>query len=208
MFERFTDQARRSVVLAQEECRRLGHGQIDPEHVLLGVLMQPDTAGCRVLVRLGADPGALRREVEEAVGQGSRSWERGGHVPFNPLTKHVLETSLRESLRLRHNYLGTEHLLLALIGAEGPGARALRAAGVELDRTRELVAHLPPVEAGQPPRPGADPVEDEPILRAVRAAKDAALDRGDLEAAAALRADERALLEALRRKESGEPEAG
>jgi ATP-dependent Clp protease ATP-binding subunit ClpC len=208
MFERFTDQSRRVMVDAQRECVRLGHDHIDPEHLLLALLMQPEATGTRLLSELGVDPGAMRRDLEKTMGRGSRSREGGGHIPFQPRTKRVLETSLRESLRLRNNHLGTEHLLLALIGVEGGAAAALRSAGIELGRTRELVAHLPTAETGQPPPTGADPGEDEPMLRAVRAAKDAALDRGDLEAAAALRADERALLEALRRKRDGEPEAG
>jgi ATP-dependent Clp protease ATP-binding subunit ClpC len=209
MFERFTDQARRTVVLAQEECLRLGHTLIDPEHLLLALLMQDDAMATRLLIDFGVDVGAMRRDVEHAMGPGSQPPLRTGHIPFNPLAKRVLELSLREAITLGHWHIGSQHLLLALIRAEGSAAgSALQAAGVDLERTRQQIAVLTPTDTHEGPRPpNVDPVEDEPSLRAIRAAKDAALDRGDFEAAASFRDEEKKLLQHLRESEA-RPEAG
>lgn len=212
MFEMFTDDSRRIVVMAQEECRRLGHHQIDPEHLLLALLMQPAATGTRLLTACGVDVGALRDEVERATEPGPPSTERGGHIPFNPLTKRILERSLRESKLLKHRHIGTEHILLALICADGSAAAtaldaALRAAGMDLDRVRERIGEIESTETAEPrPESGGRTVEDDPSLRAIRAAKDAALDRGDLQAAAAFRDQEKELLRHLR--ERIDPAAG
>jgi ATP-dependent Clp protease ATP-binding subunit ClpC len=209
MFERFTDQSRRTVVLAQEECRRLGHAQIDPEHLLLALLMQDDAMATRLLINFGVDVGAMWRDVEHGMRLGSQPLLRTGHIPFNPLAKRVLELSLREAITLGHRHIGSQHVLLAPIRAEGSAAAAaLRAAGVDLDGTRQQIAVLTPADIYEGPKPPhVDPVEDEPGLRAIRAAKDAALDRGDFKVAASFRDEEKKLLQRLRESEA-RPEAG
>src|SRR5204863_209858 len=138
MFERFTDRARNAVVLAQEEARRLDHNYIGTEHILLGLLRDPDSVAGRALVRLGVSLDATRNAVEEIIGRGGTAPE--GHIPFTPRAKKVLELSLREALQLGHNYIGTEHILLGLV-REGDGVAAqilLRRAG-SLERVREAV---------------------------------------------------------------------
>jgi ATP-dependent Clp protease ATP-binding subunit ClpA len=112
-----------AVVLAQEGCRCLGHAQIDPEHLLLALLMQDDAMATQLLINFGVDVGAIRRDVEHAMGASSQSPQRGGDIPFNSLAKRVLELSLRESSTLHHCHVGTQHLLLALIRAD-TGAEA------------------------------------------------------------------------------------
>jgi ATP-dependent Clp protease ATP-binding subunit ClpA len=201
MFERFTDQSRQTVVLAQQECRRLGHTQIDPEHLLLGLLMQDDAMATGLLINVGVDVGAIRRDVEHAMRLGPLPPQRAGHIPFNPLTKQVVDLALREATKLEHRHIGTQHLLLALIRADGsPAATALQTAGVDLERTRQRIAVLTPADAYEETMPPhGDSVEDESSLRAICAGKDAALDRGDFEAAASFRAEERELLQRLRK---------
>src|SRR3954454_2448225 len=109
MFERFTDKARHTVVLAQEEARRLDHSYIGTEHVLLGLLAESDGIGGRVLAQLGTTLATTREDVEALVGRGDGA--PTGHIPFTPRAKKVLELSLREALGLGHNYIGTEHIL-------------------------------------------------------------------------------------------------
>jgi ATP-dependent Clp protease ATP-binding subunit ClpC len=142
MFERFTNRARHAVVLAQEEARRLDHMAIDTEHVLLGLLGEPEAIAGRVLGQLGITLPAARADVEGLVGRGDGA--PSGHIPFTPRAKKVLELSLREALALGHNYIGTEHILLGIVregdgvavavleqrGATGPTIRALVQAAV------------------------------------------------------------------------------
>lgn len=197
MFERFTGEARRAVVDAQQECTRLGHEHIDPEHVLLAMLAHSDYLASRALVECGVDTAALRRDVEGAIGRGTRDAAHGGHLPFHPDSKRLLEASLREALRAGHHHIGTGHMLLGLLAVEDSGAAtALGATGVDPGTLRERVEALEAAEAakygGRARDPGVErtgPVE----LTMLRAAKDAALDRGDFEAAASLRAQEREL---------------
>ncbi len=165
MFERFTDQARRTVVLAEQECRRLGHTQIDPEHLLLALLRQDDAMASRLLINVGVDVGALRRDVEHAMGLGSQPPQHAGHIPFNPQTKQIWDLSLQEATKLQHRHIGTQHLLLALIRADrSAAATALQAAGVDLERTRQRIAVLTPAGAyEQTLPPHGDPVGDESI---------------------------------------------
>jgi ATP-dependent Clp protease ATP-binding subunit ClpA len=138
MFERFTDRARAAVVLAQEEARRLQHGYIGTEHVLLGLLREPDGVAGRALARLGIGIDGTRRAVEEIIGRGEGA--PTGHIPFTPRAKKVLELSLREALQLRHNYIGTEHILLGLVReGEGVAAQILVQRGGSLVRVRETV---------------------------------------------------------------------
>ena len=128
MFERFTDRARRVVVLAQEEARLLNHNYIGTEHILLGLIHEGEGVAAKALESLGISLEAVRNQVEEIIGQGGSS--PSGHIPFTPRAKKVLELSLREALQLGHNYIGTEHILLGLIregeGVAAPGAREAR----------------------------------------------------------------------------------
>ncbi|SRR5712692_4385510 len=108
MFERFTDRARRVVVLAQEEARMLNHNYIGTEHILLGLIHEGEGVAAKALESLGISLEAVRSQVEEIIGQGQAA--PTGHIPFTPRAKKVLELSLREALQLGHNYIGTEHI--------------------------------------------------------------------------------------------------
>jgi ATP-dependent Clp protease ATP-binding subunit ClpA len=121
MFERFTNRARHSVVLAQEEARRLNHNYIGTEHLLLGLLGEPDGLAARALRGFGVSADGARRAVTAVIGTGTA--EPSGHIPFTPRAKKTLELALREALQLHHNYIGTEHILLGLI-REGDGVAA------------------------------------------------------------------------------------
>ena len=110
MFERFTDRARRVVVLAQEEARMLSHNYIGTEHILLGLIHEGEGVAAKALESLNISLEAVRAQVEEIIGQGQQA--PSGHIPFTPRAKKVLELSLREALQLGHNYIGTEHILL------------------------------------------------------------------------------------------------
>ena len=141
MFERFTDRARRVVVLAQEEARLLNHNYIGTEHLLLGMLSESEGVAAEVLQRLGVSLEVARSEVEQIVGQGQRA--PTGHIPFTPRAKKVLELSLREALQLGHNYIGTEHILLGLIReGEGVAAQVLVKLGADLARARQQVTEI------------------------------------------------------------------
>ena len=141
MFERFTDRARRSVVLAQEEARTLNHNYIGTEHILLGLVRERDGVAGKALVSLDISLDAVRQQVEEIVGHGQAVPR--GHIPFTPRAKKVLELSLREALQLGHNYIGTEHILLGLIReGEGVAAQVLQKLGADLNRVRQTVIQL------------------------------------------------------------------
>jgi hypothetical protein len=141
VFERFTDHARRVVVMAQEEARLLNHNYIGTEHILLGILRLREGVACLALDSLGVSLDRIRFRVEERVGHGSSA--PTGHIPFTPRAKKVLELSLREALQLGHNYIGTEHILLGLVReGEGVACQVLVEAGVELSRLRETVLQL------------------------------------------------------------------
>ena len=141
MFERFTDRARRVVVLAQEEARLLNHNYIGTEHLLLGLVHEGEGVAAQALTRLGVSLEAVRAEVEEVVGQGAEA--PSGHIPFTPRSKKVLELSLREALELGHNYIGTEHILLGLLReGQGVGAQVLVKLGAGRDQVRQVVVQL------------------------------------------------------------------
>jgi hypothetical protein len=141
MFERFTDRARRVVVLAQEEARLLDHNYIGTEHILLGLIHEGEGVAYLALTELGISLDAVRAQVEAEIGQGSEA--PGGHIPFTPRAKKVLELSLREALQFGHNYIGTEHILLGLIReGEGVAAQVLVGLGAGLDRVRQQVVQL------------------------------------------------------------------
>ena len=141
MFERFTDRARRVVVLAQEEARMLNHNYIGTEHILLGLIHEGEGVAAKALESLGISLEAVRSQVEEIIGQGQQA--PSGHIPFTPRAKKVLELSLREALQLGHNYIGTEHILLGLIReGEGVAAQVLMKLGADLARVRQQVIQL------------------------------------------------------------------
>ena len=141
MFERFTDRARRVVVLAQEEARMLNHNYIGTEHILLGLIHEGEGVAAKALESLNISLEAVRQQVEEIIGQGQAA--PTGHIPFTPRAKKVLELSLREALQLGHNYIGTEHILLGLIReGEGVAAQVLQKLGADLNRVRQTVIQL------------------------------------------------------------------
>ncbi|NNG34988.1 ATP-dependent Clp protease ATP-binding subunit [Nakamurella sp. DB0629] len=141
MFERFTDRARRVVVLAQEEARMLNHNYIGTEHILLGLIHEGEGVAAKALESLGIALEGVRQQVEEIIGQGAQA--PSGHIPFTPRAKKVLELSLREALQLGHNYIGTEHILLGLIReGEGVAAQVLVKLGADLSRVRQQVLQL------------------------------------------------------------------
>ena len=224
MFERFTDRARRVVVLAQEEARMLNHNYIGTEHILLGLIGEGEGVAAKALESLGISLEAVREQVKVIIGQGQQA--PSGHIPFTPRAKKVLELSLREADGLGHNYIGTEHILLGLI-REGGGvaAQVLVKMGADLNRTRQQVVRLLDGRAGEDvidegsPLPGdaltrIDSLDrrlaaierwvglrpdlddlDQEIAR-VRREKEAAIDRQDFEVSVALRDQERQLLAA------------
>jgi ATP-dependent Clp protease ATP-binding subunit ClpA len=152
MFERFTDRARRVVVLAQEEARLLGHNYIGTEHILLGLVHEQEGIAAKTLEQLGISLEAARSKVESIIGTGGGF--PGGHIPFTPAAKKVLELSLREAFQLGHDYIATEHLLLGLVReGEGVAAQALVGLGAELPTVRQAVLQqLSGVGGGGEPR--------------------------------------------------------
>ena len=141
MFERFTDRARRVVVLAQEEARMLNHNYIGTEHILLGLIHEGEGVAAKALEALGISLDAVREQVQDIIGQGQQ--QPTGHIPFTPRAKKVLELSLREALQLGHNYIGTEHILLGLIReGEGVAAQVLVKLGADLNKVRQQVIQL------------------------------------------------------------------
>ena len=162
MFERFTDRARRVVVLAQEEARMLNHNYIGTEHILLGLIHEGEGVAAKALESMDISLEAVRAQVEEIIGQGQQA--PSGHIPFTPRAKKVLELSLREALQLGHNYIGTEHILLGLIReGEGVAAQVLVKLGADLNRVRQQVIQLLSGYQGkEPQQQGAGPAEGTP----------------------------------------------
>jgi ATP-dependent Clp protease ATP-binding subunit ClpA len=200
MFERFTDRARRVVVLAQEEARMLNHNYIGTEHILLGLIHEGEGVAAKALESLGISLEGVRQLVEEIIGQGQQA--PSGHLPFTPRAKKVLELSLREALQLGHNYIGTEHILLGLIReGDGVAAQVLAAVGVDHAEVREEVRWLLTGE-GEPAGPRtrlvrmtmpADLRELDEQIAQVRRQKEAAIKANDVDGAAALRDRQRQL---------------
>jgi ATP-dependent Clp protease ATP-binding subunit ClpA len=246
MFERYTDRARRVVVLAQEEARVVNHNYIGTEHILLGLLREGEGVAATALESLGISLDAVRQQVEEIIGQGQEA--PSGHIPFTPRAKKVLELAQREARALGHAYVGTEHILLGLIReGDGVAAQVLVKLGADLNRVRQQVVQLLHVDQGTDVtgagsrrgkrararllddalaridaldrrmaaierwaalRPDADDLAQE--IAQVGREKEAAIDRQDFEAAAALRDKEMQLLgaRAAREKEWMEAAAG
>jgi ATP-dependent Clp protease ATP-binding subunit ClpC len=156
LFERFTDRARRVVVLAQEEARLLNHNYIGTEHILLGLIHEGEGVAARALEGMGINLESVRSQVVEIIGQGSQA--PSGHIPFTPRAKKVLELSLREALQLGHNYIGTEHILLGLIReGEGVAAQVLQQLGAELHKVRQTVIQLLSGVQGEESTPAGHP---------------------------------------------------
>jgi ATP-dependent Clp protease ATP-binding subunit ClpA len=172
VFERFTDRARRVVVLAQEEARMLNHNYIGTEHLLLGLVHEGEGVAAKALESLGVGLETVRLQVEEIIGHGQQA--PSGHIPFTPRVKKVLELANREAEDLGHNYIGTEHLLLGLIReGDGVAAQVLARLGVDLAAARRQVVGLLHGRAGssllsQRPRRGRrerDRVFDDALVR-------------------------------------------
>ncbi|NLA56310.1 MAG: ATP-dependent Clp protease ATP-binding subunit [Corynebacterium humireducens] len=163
MFERFTDRARRVIVLAQEEARLLNHNYIGTEHILLGLIHEGEGVAAKALESMGISLDAVRQEVEEIIGQGTQP--HTGHIPFTPRAKKVLELSLREGLQMGHKYIGTEFLLLGLIReGEGVAAQVLVKLGADLPRVRQQVIQLlSGYEGGQGGSPESTPESGGPV---------------------------------------------
>jgi ATP-dependent Clp protease ATP-binding subunit ClpC len=159
MFERFTDRARRVVVLAQEEAKMLNHNYIGTEHILLGLIHEGEGVAAKALESLSISLESVREQVQDIIGQGQQ--QPTGHIPFTPRAKKVLELSLREALQLGHNYIGTEHILLGLIReGEGVAAQVLVKLGADLNRVRQQVIQL--LSGYQGKEPVATGAKEEP----------------------------------------------
>ena len=142
MFERFTDRARRVVVLAQEEARMLNHDYVGTEHILIALIREGGGVAAQALQSLGITEEAARQQVEEVVGRGETGPQQR-HLPFTPRAKKILQLSLREAIALGHGYIGTEHILLGLVReGEGVAIRVLDGLGVDPNRVRQRVIQL------------------------------------------------------------------
>jgi ATP-dependent Clp protease ATP-binding subunit ClpA len=210
MFERFTDRARRVVVLAQEEARLLNHNYVGTEHLLLGLIHEGQGVAAKALESLGISLEAVRAQVEEIIGRGQQA--PTGHIPFTPRAKKVLELSLREAKQLGHNYIGTEHILLGLIHeGEGVAAQVLVKLGADLSRARGQVIGLLSGDAATEEAAARtrlvrmtvpdDLLEAQEQFAQVRREKEAAIDAEDFDQAAALRDKEQQLLRMLVERE-------
>ena len=210
MFERFTDRARRSLFLSQEEARRLNHNYVGTEHLLLGLVSEGQGVAAKALESLGISLEMVRAQVEDIIGKGQQA--PTGHISFNPRAKKVLELSLREATQLDHNYIGTEHLLLGLIReGEGVAAQVLVKLAADLSRVRQqviqlLTGYVGGREAGARTRLVRMTVPEElrqaeEQLTQVRGEKEDAIDRQDFETADALRDAEKQLLTRLTKRE-------
>ena len=205
VFARYTDRARHVVHFATEEARLLGDDYVGSEHLLLGLLYEGEGVATRALESLGISREVVRAQVVEIAGVGARS--PAHPLSFTPRAKKVLvELSLREALALGHHYVGTEHLLLALLrDRDGVGARALSRLGADDARVREQVLgllHDAPNRAGQDKELATDLTDTEERLTQVRRRKVAAFDAGDVDSAAAMRDEERRLLAEKQRLEA------
>ncbi|MDF5755837.1 Clp protease N-terminal domain-containing protein, partial [Spongiactinospora sp. TRM90649] len=181
MFERFTDRARRIVVLAHEEAKALNHNSIGTEHFLLGLIREGEGIAAKSLESLGVGFDAAHRQIEELIGRGPS--EPTGHIPFTPRAKKVLELSLREALQLGHDYIGTEHLLLGIVReGEGTAVRVLVRLGAEPEAVRKRVVQS--LHAGPDPdggrteevTPANSPVLDQFGRNLTQAAREGKLD--------------------------------
>ena len=166
MFERFTDRARRVVVLAQEEARLLNNSYIGSEHLLLGLIHEGEGVAAKALESMNISLDAVRAQVQELIGESQAA--PSGHIPFTPRAKKVLELSLREALQLGHNYIGTEHILLGVIReGEGVAAKVLVNLGADLGRVRQQVIQLLSGYQGKEAVAAGGPAEGTPAGSAI-----------------------------------------
>jgi ATP-dependent Clp protease ATP-binding subunit ClpC len=143
MFERYTDRARRVVVMAQEDARDLGHNYVGTEHILLGLIHEGDGVAAQALTALGVSLDESRAQVEAIIGRGDLAHVQSGPIPFTPRTKKVLELAAREARELGDSYIGTEHILLGLMReGDGVGAQVLNSAGIEFSAVRHQIREL------------------------------------------------------------------
>jgi ATP-dependent Clp protease ATP-binding subunit ClpA len=172
VFERFTDRSRRAIVLAQEQARMLNHNYIGTEHLLLGLVSMEDCTATRTLISLEVSPEEVRRRVLEIVGEGKEP--PSGHIPFTPRARKVLELSLRQTVRLPGQYLGTGHLLLGLLAEdEGVAGQVLKALGLRLYETQlAVVQEMESAPAGDanPTDPGELPTQQDLVAHAAELA--------------------------------------
>jgi ATP-dependent Clp protease ATP-binding subunit ClpC len=204
VFQKFTDRARRVVALAQDEARSFNHRFIGTEHLLLGLISEGEGIAGRALRNVGMSLSSVRCQVEQLLGHGDQP--PAGHLPFTPNAKEVLERSHREALQQRHHYIGTEHILLGLIGDHrNVAAMVLEKLGAEPDEIRHQIDQLlvGDQQGREPPAPSAPrvtvpaapvPAANDPELAELRRRKDLAVDAENFELAAALRDEERELL--------------
>ena len=204
MFQKFTDRARQVVALAQDEARSFNHRHIGTEHLLLGLISEGEGVAGRALANLGISLTSVRYQVEQVLGRGAQP--SGGYLPFTPNAKSALERAHREAHQAKHTYIGTEHILLGLIGDDrNLAALVLDKLGAEPDEIRQQVTELlagdhqerePVAPAAPAPTVAAAPVsgEDDPELAELRRRKDQAVDAENFELAAALRDQEKELL--------------
>jgi ATP-dependent Clp protease ATP-binding subunit ClpC len=167
MFERFTNRARHVVVLSQEEARLLNHNYIGTEHILLGLLGEPESIGGQVLASFGLTLDGVRGEVAAKIGRGKK--QPAGHIPFTPRAKKTLELSLREALAIKHNYIGTEHILLGLIReGEGVAAQILRDHADLLEIRAAVLNAVSVADPGEAGEAGEGSEETNAVLRWLR----------------------------------------
>ena len=166
VFERFTDEARRIVVIAQDESRRLNHDYIGTEHLLLGMIASNDSVAAQVLISLGVDLASVRSQVLEIIGIGQG--ETPSHIPITPRGKRVFEWSLREAIQLGHHHIGSEHILLGLLReGEGIATQVLTQAGVELEPARARIAEMVAADAAPLPVEIGGAAPGTPLMRHV-----------------------------------------
>jgi prophage maintenance system killer protein len=213
-FARFTNRARHATILAQEEARHLSHNYVGTEHLLLGLIHEGEGVAAKALEALSISLQAVRAQVEQIIGRGELT--PTGHIPFTPRAKKVIELSLREALRLGHNYIGTEHILLGLIReGEGVAAQVLVNLGASHARLRQQVLRLLQGGLHQPPGGPAGPLPSSTAAAAsldyydqqladVRRAKDAAISAQEFDTAAVLRTAEKQLLDRRAQREQVE----
>ncbi len=162
-FARFTERAQRALIYSQEEARNLGHNYVGTEHLLLGLLREGEGAAAQVLKGLGIDIEKIREQIENLVGKGNFNFTEG--FGYTPRTKRIMELSFYEARNIGHNYVGTEHLLLALIReGEGVAARVLKDSGVDLQQAREQILKLLKEEGTETHQPGSKKKSQTPTL--------------------------------------------
>lgn len=206
MFERFTERARLAVVLADEEARALKHDHLGSEHILLGLLREPEGLAAQALAAFDVSIEEVRAQVVRIVGRGDKG--TAGHIPLTPRAKKALELALREALLLGHNYIGTEHILLGLVhDTDGVAARILLDLDVDAEKIRTEVLRLlqPTPSASRSPesvkaRPYSSPLTREvrQAIDSLRRAKERAIEAGDFERGTEMRSREKLLAQPAR----------